>query len=50
MTMFTDTTMQLKKDFADHLVSLKGPSLEIKQDDLLLLIQSPDVSVVLEAL
>jgi len=48
--MFTDTTLQLRKEHSDLLETLKGPNLEIKLDDLLLLIKSSDVTLVLEAL
>jgi hypothetical protein len=30
MTMFTDSAMQLKKEHAEHLSSIKGAALEIK--------------------
>jgi len=49
MTMFTETTMQLMKVHADYLQSINGPALEIKQEDLLALIKSPDIPIVLEA-
>lgn len=50
MTMFTDTTLQLRKEQSDLLATLKGPNLEIELDDLLLLMKSSDVALVLEAL
>jgi hypothetical protein len=50
MTMFTDTTLQLRKEHSDLLATLKGPNLEIELDDLLLLMKSSDVALVLEAL
>jgi len=49
MTMFSETSMQLIKVHSDHLQSINGPPLEIKQADLLALIKSSDVPIVHEA-
>lgn len=49
MTMFTDTHIQLTKVHADHVASVKGAPLEIRQEDLLAIIKTPDSAMVLGA-